>query len=109
MGEVVEFPGRGEAAIRKALAHFKNLYQEAGLDDTEVSLAMAEFEPIIRSFLERREFKFNLKGNYTEEQVQAISAVHNAAMKDAIDYFNKQMWFALCNIGGLIGRSPHGG
>lgn len=104
MGEVIEFPGHGESGINKALAYFTSVYRKAGLTDPEISAAVLELEPIIREFLVRREFVFELNGSFTEIQVQLISDAHNEAMQAAIKYFSERIWLALCNIAGLIGR-----
>lgn len=105
MGEVIEFPGHGEAGIRKALDYFKNVYRKAGLNNSEIEAAMTELEPIVRRFLVRREFVFEFNGAFTDDQIKAVSDAHNAAIRDATDYFGEQIWLALCHIGGLIGRS----
>jgi hypothetical protein len=105
MGKVIKFPGHGEAGIKKALKYFNDVYKKAGLSAEEIETAMAELEPIVHRFLVRREFVFELSGSFTDEQIQAVSDAHNAAMHDAISYFGEQMWLALCHIGGLIGRN----
>lgn len=104
MGDVIEFPGNGEIGIRKGLAYFESTYRKAGLNEKQISAAMAELDPIVRSFLVRKEFEFNLSGGFTEEQIVEITDSHNLAMRSAIHYFGEQIWLALCNIAGLIGR-----
>lgn len=105
MGDVVDFPGNGEQGIQKALEYFRNTYKKAGLSENEIELAMEEFEPIVRQLLVRKEFEFNLSGTFDQEQIELIKSSHNDAMQGAIKYFGEQIWLALCNIGGLIGRS----
>lgn len=107
MGEVIDFPGHGDIGIKKALAYFEGVYRKAGLTAPEISAALLELDPIVREFLVRREFVFNLDGPFTDEQVQLITRAHNDIMQDAINYFSGQVWLALCNIAGLIGRDVH--
>ena len=104
MGDVIDFPGTGENGVKKALDYFRKTYAKAGLSSEEVNLAMEEFEPIVRQFLVHKEFEFNLSGPFDPEQIKLIEQSHNEAMQSAIKYFSKNMWLALCNIGGLIGR-----
>jgi hypothetical protein len=105
MGEIIDFPGNGEKGIQKALEYFRKTYKKAGLSEKEIELAMEEFEPIVRQFLVRKEFEFNLSGTFDQEQIGLIKSFHNEAMQGAIKYFGEQIWLALCNIGGLIGRN----
>ncbi|MBB3062835.1 hypothetical protein [Microbulbifer rhizosphaerae] len=105
MGDVIDFPGHGEQGIRKALDYFRVAYAKAGLSPEEINLAMEEFEPIVRQFLVRKEFEFNLNGQFSPEQVEGIKRAHNEVMGSAISYFSQNIWLALCNIGGLIGRN----
>jgi len=104
MGKVIEFPGHGEAGIKMALRYFRETYKKAGLSESEISVAMLELEPLIRQFLVRKEFEFDLHGEFTETQVQLISNAHNECIQEAIKYFSNSLWFALCSIAGLIGR-----
>lgn len=104
MAEVIDFPGNGEEGIQKALEYFRKTYEKAGLSEKEIELAMEEFEPIVKQFLVRKEFEFNLSGIFDQEQVELIKKSHNEAMQGAIKYFGGQIWLALCNIGGLVGR-----
>ena len=90
MGEVIQFPGHGEAGVKKALAYIRMAYTEAGMSEPQIQAAMSEFEPTLRSFLIRREFEFILHGNFDDAQITAIS---------------DQIWLALCHIAALIGRN----
>jgi len=105
MAQIIDFPGHGEAGINKALRYFRDAYRKAGLTDEQISAVMQELEPFVRDALVRREFEFNLSGNFTEDQVQAVTDAHNACMKDAIGYFSRTLWLSLCQIAGLIGRT----
>jgi len=105
VGEIIDFPGTGDDGIRKALDYFRKTYAKAGLSPEEVNLAMEEFEPIVRDLLVRKEFEFNLNGPFDSEQIKFIEQSHDDAMQSAIKYFSKNIWLALCNIGGLIGRN----
>jgi hypothetical protein len=109
MGDVIEFPGHGEAAIRNALSYFRTTYATAGLNENQTNAAMVELEPIVRSFLIRNEFEFSLHGNFTEDQISSISDAHNFAMQSAIKYFSSQLWLALCHIAGIIGQKFNDG
>lgn len=104
MGDVIEFPGNGDINIQKALRYFESTYRKAGLNERQIAVSMEELEPIVRSFLVKKEFEFNLSGQFNEDQISAVTTAHNLAMKSAIQYFGGQLWLALCNIAGLIGR-----
>ena len=104
MGDVIEFPGNGEIGTQKALRYFESTYRKAGLDEHQIAISMAELEPIVRSFLVKKEFEFNLSGQLNADQISAATTAHNLAMNSAIQYFGGQLWLALCNIAGLIGR-----
>lgn len=109
MGEVIDFPGHGEVGVRKALDYFKSTYAKAGLTENQINTAMTELEPIVRSFLIRKEFEFNLSGHFTEDQVALILEAHNLTMNSAIRHFSQSLWLALCNIAWLIGRGAQNG
>lgn len=104
MGDVIEFPGNGEIGIQKALRYFESTYRKAGLNDRQIAISMEELEPIVRSFLVKKEFEFNLSDQFDAEQISVVTTAHNLAMHSAIKYFCGQLWLALCNIAGLIGR-----
>lgn len=105
MGDVINFPGLGEVAVRQALEYFRQTYTKAGLSVDQTAAAMEELEPVVRSFLVWREFEFTLPASFTEDEVIVITEAHNKAMREAIQYFSGTLWSALCNIAGLIGRS----
>ena len=106
MGEVIEFPGIGEAAINRAMDYFRSAYLEAGLAEDQIAVAMNELKPIIRQLLVRQEFVMTIPDHsFSDEQVQLITEVHNSCMHDAIKYFGQQLWISICMIAGLIGRS----
>ena len=105
MGDIIEFPGHGDDVINHALQNLKETYIKAGLNENVISTAMKELEPIVREFLVRKEFEFNISGSFTQEQVEIIKAAHNKSMQNAIEQYNKDMGLALCYIAGLIGRS----
>lgn len=105
MGDVINFPGHNEAGIIKALKYFESTYTDAGLNRKQIEAAMAELEPIVRELLVKQEFEFDLKNQkFTEEQVALITDAHNDTMQSALKYFSQRIWFAICNIAGLIGR-----
>jgi hypothetical protein len=108
VGEIIAFPGHSDIGVKKALAYFRESYAEAGLSNDEIDIAMIELEPIVRQFLVRKEFAFNLPGDFNEEQKKYIADTHNQCMQSAISYFSETLWLALCNIAGLIGRGAHG-
>lgn len=105
MGDVINFPGNNEVGIIKALKYFKSTYFKVGLSSTQIKIALAKLEPILREFLVTQEFELNLNGNsFTKEQVALITDAHNETMQSALKYFSERIWLALCNIAGLIGR-----
>lgn len=103
MADVIKFPGTGEAGIEKALTYFKSAYRRVGLNEHQIADSMKLLDPIVRSLLVKKEFEFNLSGQFNEDQISAISDAHNLTMNSAIQYFGEQLWLALCNIAGLIG------
>ena len=109
MGEVINFPGHGEAGIRKALAYIRNAYIKAGLNESQISRALEEVEPIVRSFWVHKEFEFNLSGHFTPEQVEAVTTAHNAAAKEMMRYFMEQLWLSICHTAGYIGDKAKNG
>lgn len=107
MGEVIDFPGTGDIAIRKALDYFRTTYRKAGLTEDEITAAMDELEPIVRKLLVNHAFEMTFAPGIclTEAQVQGIKGAHDECMRGAIKYFGQQMWLSLCIIAGLIGRN----
>lgn len=104
MGDIIDFPCNGESDIKKALAYFRDTYAIAGLSESEIELAINQFEPILRQFIIRKEFELNLNHSFDQEQFELFKSAHNETMQNAIKYFSSQLWLALCNIAGLIGR-----
>lgn len=109
MGEVINFPGLDEAGIKKALAHIRNAYIKADLNESQISRALKEIEPIVRSFLVRKEFEFYLSGRFTPEQVEAVKSAHNAAAKEMMRYFTEQLWLSICQTADYIGDKAKNG
>jgi hypothetical protein len=80
-------------------------YDGSRLSDEAASLALEEFEPILRDFIRpyKSELSLPLDIGLTPDQIAAIKEAHSECVQEIFQHYGHEMGMALATLAGVIG------